>query len=482
MSCSGLRELWNALETSQIVDYFQSTRSSRASSRSSGCSSPTRSRSTTRARRPDASSTEGRWPDRPSEVAPGAARRAAGPRRRDRPARRRGSSRSRRTAARRTARRMPASASTARNGVMCGAAGLRLRVPCLRDVRLPERGHRAGRPAVRGAHPRRRTARSASTACGPIGCAVAIAAGAPARTEAGAVAARRAWTASPTIAWRAARGSSAPPSASTPRGPGPTCAIRPARSASSRTRNPDDPAGIVAPDRVAVGTRVGVAYAGEAWAARPWRFAIAGHRSVSGPASARLRRSRTRARPTDGRPLAGPARVPARPRAARGGDVVPAVAPPGGSPRAVVRPGHRGPPARRDRPGTIAARGATGDRGRGGPRHRPVDRASGARRSPRCRPVPRARRDARCDRAACDVPGRRAATAAARPGSRAACPAGDPEHARSQLRPGRRDARYGLAEARGPARRGQGGVRPAAAAPGCPRRRRARESPSRNRS
>ncbi len=49
---------------------------------------------------------------------------------------------------------------------------------------------------------------------------------------------------------------------------------------------PDDPAAIVTPDRVAVGTRVGVAYAGEAWAARPWRFAIAGHRSVSGPASA----------------------------------------------------------------------------------------------------------------------------------------------------------------------------------------------------
>jgi DNA-3-methyladenine glycosylase len=47
----------------------------------------------------------------------------------------------------------------------------------------------------------------------------------------------------------------------------------------------DDPAAIVTPELVAVGTRVGVAYAGEAWAARPWRFAIAGHRSVSGPAS-----------------------------------------------------------------------------------------------------------------------------------------------------------------------------------------------------
>jgi len=47
-------------------------------------------------------------------------------------------------------------------------------------------------------------------------------------------------------------------------------------------RDPADPDDIVAPDRVAAGARVGVAYAGEDWAARPWRFAIAGHRSVSG--------------------------------------------------------------------------------------------------------------------------------------------------------------------------------------------------------
>ena len=115
-------------------------------------------------------------------------------------------------------------------------------------------------------------------------------------------------------------------------------------------------------------------------------------------------------RPADGRPLAGPARVPARPRAARGGHVVPAVAPAGGSPPAGVGPGRRGPPARRDRPGPVAARGATRDRDRGGPRHRPLDRARGARRSPRSRPVPRDRRDARCDRAARHVPRRRAAT------------------------------------------------------------------------
>jgi len=48
-------------------------------------------------------------------------------------------------------------------------------------------------------------------------------------------------------------------------------------------RDPTDPDDVVAPDRIAIGPRVGVAYAGEDWASRPWRFAIAGHRSVSGP-------------------------------------------------------------------------------------------------------------------------------------------------------------------------------------------------------
>jgi DNA-3-methyladenine glycosylase len=48
-------------------------------------------------------------------------------------------------------------------------------------------------------------------------------------------------------------------------------------------RDPADPADSVAPDRITVGARVGVAYAGADWAARPWRFSIAGHRSVSGP-------------------------------------------------------------------------------------------------------------------------------------------------------------------------------------------------------
>ena len=47
-------------------------------------------------------------------------------------------------------------------------------------------------------------------------------------------------------------------------------------------RDPGDPDDRVAPGEVAVGARIGVAYAGDDWATRPWRFAIAGHRSVSG--------------------------------------------------------------------------------------------------------------------------------------------------------------------------------------------------------
>jgi DNA-3-methyladenine glycosylase len=47
-------------------------------------------------------------------------------------------------------------------------------------------------------------------------------------------------------------------------------------------RTPGDPADIVADDRVEVGARVGIGYAGPDWAGRPWRFTVAGHRSVSG--------------------------------------------------------------------------------------------------------------------------------------------------------------------------------------------------------
>jgi DNA-3-methyladenine glycosylase len=52
-------------------------------------------------------------------------------------------------------------------------------------------------------------------------------------------------------------------------------------------RDPGDPRDAVSPEDVMVTARVGVAYAGDDWAARPWRFAIAGHRSLSGPASGR---------------------------------------------------------------------------------------------------------------------------------------------------------------------------------------------------
>jgi DNA-3-methyladenine glycosylase len=48
-------------------------------------------------------------------------------------------------------------------------------------------------------------------------------------------------------------------------------------------RDATDPEDVVASDQIVIGPRVGVAYASEDWASRPWRFAIAGHRSVSGP-------------------------------------------------------------------------------------------------------------------------------------------------------------------------------------------------------
>ena len=64
-------------------------------------------------------------------------------------------------------------------------------------------------------------------------------------------------------------------------------------------RDPRDPLDRVAPDTVAVTARVGVAYAGQDWAAQPWRFAIAGHPSVSGPAS--MRRAAGHGREADDR-------------------------------------------------------------------------------------------------------------------------------------------------------------------------------------
>jgi DNA-3-methyladenine glycosylase len=50
-------------------------------------------------------------------------------------------------------------------------------------------------------------------------------------------------------------------------------------------RDPADPADTVSPHSVLTTARIGVAYAGPDWAGRPWRFAIAGHPSVSGRAA-----------------------------------------------------------------------------------------------------------------------------------------------------------------------------------------------------
>ena len=50
-------------------------------------------------------------------------------------------------------------------------------------------------------------------------------------------------------------------------------------------RDPNARADQVADDGVLATPRIGVGYAGPDWSARPWRFTIAGHRSVSGPAA-----------------------------------------------------------------------------------------------------------------------------------------------------------------------------------------------------
>ena len=50
-------------------------------------------------------------------------------------------------------------------------------------------------------------------------------------------------------------------------------------------RDPSAPVDQVVDDDVLATPRIGVAYAGPEWSERPWRFAIAGHRSVSGPAA-----------------------------------------------------------------------------------------------------------------------------------------------------------------------------------------------------
>ncbi len=49
----------------------------------------------------------------------------------------------------------------------------------------------------------------------------------------------------------------------------------------------EGPIGSVPDDAITASPRIGVAYAGEPWASRPWRLVMAGHPSVSGPRSAR---------------------------------------------------------------------------------------------------------------------------------------------------------------------------------------------------
>jgi len=49
----------------------------------------------------------------------------------------------------------------------------------------------------------------------------------------------------------------------------------------------EDPAGTVAGGRVIATPRIGIDYAGDPWSGVPWRLAIGGHPSVSGPRSTR---------------------------------------------------------------------------------------------------------------------------------------------------------------------------------------------------
>jgi DNA-3-methyladenine glycosylase len=49
----------------------------------------------------------------------------------------------------------------------------------------------------------------------------------------------------------------------------------------------EGPLGSIPDTAIRATTRIGVAYAGEPWTSRPWRFVVAGHPSVSGPPASR---------------------------------------------------------------------------------------------------------------------------------------------------------------------------------------------------
>ena len=224
-----------------------------------------------------------------------------------------------------------------------------------------------------------------------------------------------AWMRRRTIVSRAARASSPRPSASTRRGPGvdlcdPASPLR-------LERDPAEPLDAVASGPVRR-ARIGVAYAGEDWAARPWRFAVAGHRSVSAGSAGGppCPRPPTRGgRPADGPPV--PGRSSSSRWSASGSRRPPRSRPSADWPRRSSRPRTRSSsragstrPTRRaslleERPGVGI--GAAHDIGPA------IERAArGGRLEPGA--VPRDRRDARCDRAPRHVARRRAAAAAAR--------------------------------------------------------------------
>ena len=252
----------------------------------------------------------------------------------------------------------------------------RLRVPCLRDVRLPERGDRTRWPPARRPDPRGRAARRA-------------------RADAGGTAGR---DRSPS--GRADRGR-----AGHARGPA-SRRCRPTRLASGpglvaaafgidtgwTGTDLCDPAGPLRlerrdADRSEAAAAAHRRHAQDRHRLRRDRNGPAARGASRSPASPSLsgaaRRPAERPRGHDGRAVAGAPRVPARPRPTRGRDVIPAVAPGRRGARALERSGHRRPPPRRDGPDPGAARGATGRRHRGGARHRSGGRARGARRTAR---------------------------------------------------------------------------------------------------
>ena len=262
------------------------------------------------------------------------------------------------------------------------AAGPCLRVPCLRDVRLPQRGDR-NRPARRPPCSSAPSSRSTGVEAMRLDRIVR------------ATTRRRGLTAERAAA-DAARIARLPRRATRQRARARGGGVR-ARHRLDRAR-PVRP-GVAAATRGRAGRRAGArssrprrGSASPTPASRgrrmPWRFVERGHRSVSGPTARRADR-----RAVDGPALAR-ACSSSRP-SAPGWRRPPRSRRRAGWPR---RSSRRDDPvivargARRDRPGAGAHRGAAGRRDRRGPRHRPGDRTGRARRPAGAGPVPRDRR------------------------------------------------------------------------------------------